>query len=64
MLKNRTSVICDCKKNDNGIWVKNKSITKDQIASVNDSDVMDKLLDMELKQRKLQLLDKLLQEDK
>lgn len=50
-----------CRKNDKGIWVKDRSVTKDQIASIDDPEVMDKLLDMELKQRKLQLLDKILE---
>jgi len=50
-----------CRKNEKGIWVKDRSVTKDQIASIDDPEVMDKLLDMELKQRKLQLLDKILE---
>lgn len=50
-----------CKKNNKGTWVKDKSLTKDQLDSIDSPDVMNSLLDLELKERKLKLLDKLLE---
>lgn len=50
-----------CKKNQSGIWVKDRSISKEQIASIDDPEVMEKLLDMELKQKKIHILNKILE---
>lgn len=52
-----------CRKNANGIWVKDRSFTKSQLESIDNPDVMGKLLDLELKERKLKLLDKLLENE-
>ena len=51
-----------CTKNKNGIWVKNKTITKNQIQALDNSDFVGKLLDLEIKEEKLKLL-KTLNED-
>jgi len=43
-------------KNKNGIWVKNKTITKTQIQALDSTDFVGKLLDLEIKEQKLTLL--------
>lgn len=47
-------------KNKDGILVKDKTITKAQLKKLDDSDVVDALLNLELKEKKLDLLTKLL----
>ena len=51
-------------KNKNGVWVKDKTITKAQIQSLDSSDLVGKLLDLEIKEKKLEMLNKILKEDK
>lgn len=53
-----------CTKNAKGIWVKDKTLTKSQIQAVDSSDFIGKILDLEIKDKKLKLLDKLLNEEK
>lgn len=48
-------------KNKNGIWVKNKTITKSQIQSLESSDLVGKLLDLEIKEKKLRMLNEILE---
>lgn len=52
-----------CTKNKNGIWVKDKSLTKDEIEKLDKPDFVSRILDLELKEEKLKLLKKL-NEDK
>ena len=47
-------------KNKDGVLVKNKTITKAQLKKLDDSNVVDALLNLELKEKKLDLLTKLL----
>jgi len=50
-------------KNKNGIWVKDKKVTKAQLKKLDNPDIVDALLNLELKQKKLDLLDKLLKNE-
>jgi len=52
-----------CTKNSKGILVKDKTITKSQMQSLENSDFVEKILDLELKDKKLRLLDKLLENE-
>jgi cation transport regulator len=45
-----------CTKNKSGIWVKNKTITKNQLQALDSSDFIGKVLDLEIKEEKLKLL--------
>ncbi len=53
-----------CTKNKDGIWVKDKTLTKSQIEKIDRPDFVDKMLELELTEKKLKLIDKLLNEDK
>jgi cation transport regulator len=53
-----------CIKNKNGIWVKDKTITKNEIQALNNSVLAEEILNLELKEKKKKLLEKLLDEDK
>jgi len=50
-------------KNNKGIWVKDKTLTKSQIQALDNSDFVEKVIDIELKEKKLKLIDKLLEND-
>ncbi len=50
-------------KNKDGILVKDKTITKAQLKKLDDSNVVDALLNLELKEKKLDLLTKLLKSE-
>lgn len=50
-------------KNKDGILVKDKTVTKNQLEKLEDSEVIDAILNLELKEKKLKLLDKLLTQD-
>jgi cation transport regulator ChaB len=50
-------------KNKNGILVKDKKITKAQLKKLDDSNVIDALLNLELREKKLDLLNKLLKSE-
>lgn len=53
-----------CSKNKDGIWVKDKTLTKSQLQALDNSNFVGKVLDLELKDKKLKLIDKLLNEEK
>lgn len=48
------------KKNKDGIWVKDKTVTKAQLQALDSSNFVEKVLDIEIKEKKLKLIDKLL----
>lgn len=50
-------------RNKNGILVKNKTITKAQLNLLDNSNIVDEILNLELKEKKLALLDKLLKSE-
>lgn len=50
-------------KNKDGKWVKDKTLTKSQIQALDNSDFVEKLIDIELKEKKLKLIDKLLENE-
>jgi len=50
-------------KNKKGIWVKDKTLTKGQIQALDNSDFVEKIIDIELKEKKLKLIDKLLENE-
>jgi len=52
-----------CTKNNKGIWVKDKKLTKTQVQSLENSDFAEKVIDWELKEKKLKLIDKLLENE-
>jgi len=53
-----------CVKNTDDVWVKNKSLTKEQIEKLDKPDYVSHILDLELKEKKLKLIDKLLNGEK
>jgi len=50
-------------KNKDGVLVKDKTLTKAQMEKVEDADVVSQMLNLELKEKKLSLLDKLLKDE-
>ena len=48
------------KKNKDGIFVKDKTVTKAQLQAIDSSNFVEKVLDIEIKEKKLKLIDKLL----
>ena len=50
-------------KNSKGIFVKDKTLTKSQIQALDNSDFVEKVIDIELKEKKLKLIDKLLENE-
>ncbi len=53
-----------CTKNKDGIWVKDKTLSKAEIEKLDKPDFISRILDLEIKEKKSKLLDKLLEEDK
>ncbi len=53
-----------CTKNKNGVWVKDKTTSKATLAKIDQPDFVSKMLDLEIKEKKNKLLDKLLDENK
>lgn len=52
-----------CKKNDRGIWVKDKTVMKSELAKLDKPDFIAQILDLEIKEKQLKLLNKLNNED-
>ena len=53
-----------CTQNKDGVWVKDKSLCKAEIEKFDKPDFISKILDLEIKEKKSKLLDKLLEKDK
>jgi len=53
-----------CVKNKHGVWVKDKTTSKATLEKIDKPDFVSKILELEIKEKKLKLLDKLLGEDK
>ncbi len=52
-----------CNKNKDGIWVKDKTLSKAEIEKLDKPDFVSRILDLELKEEKLKLLKKLNQDE-
>ncbi len=52
-----------CVKNKNGIYVKDKTISKSQIQALENNEIKEQILNLELKEKKSALLDKLLEDN-
>ena len=53
-----------CTKNKEGIWVKNKTLTKEKLGNLDRPDFVSQMLELKLQEEKFKLLDKLNKEDK
>ncbi len=53
-----------CTKNKEGMWVKNKTLTKEKLGNLDRPDFVSQMLELKLQEEKFKLLDKLNKEDK